>query len=319
MQENNIVKTAVIDVGTLKSKFEVRVFDDVFNHKLLHKDKRLTVIGRDLDKTGNMIIERAINDTINALKEFRNKIIELQVDKYRTVATEAIRKANNTDEVLDRIESETSFRLEILDHESEAEIYFRSVSKDFPGQTIAVSDIGGGSVQVVVGQDQDIYETYLFKTGAYFLQEFYDTHFPTEEQLGKTKAYVSDRLSTLQNSKHKPEVLVYGSSNIIDFMRAMNVELDNYHEGSDHPYSTPIELLYPVYEEIIKYCYEDRMKMYPDEPYYMWSAENALLNIFQIAEYLNTDTVVPSNNNISSGILYQLAQEAWQAKNNQTL
>ena len=34
-----------------------------------------------------------------------------------------------------------------------------------------------------------------------------------------------------------------------------------------------------------------------------------MINIFQISEYLGTNIVVPSNNNISSGILYDLAKE----------
>jgi hypothetical protein len=84
----------------------------------------------------------------------------------------------------------------------------------------------------------------------------------------------------------------------------------NKNDGSvNHPFKVNIERLYPVYEEIIKHSYEDRMSMFPAEPYYMWSAENALLNVFQICDYLKTSTIVPSNNNISSGILYELAME----------
>ena len=70
-----------------------------------------------------------------------------------------------------------------------------------------------------------------------------------------------------------------------------------------------MEKLYPIYERIIAFAYEDRMSMFPEEPYYMWSAENALLNVIQICDFLNVKTVVPSNSNISTGILYELAKE----------
>ena len=45
------VRTAVIDVGTLKSKFEVREFDESLNSFVIDCQKELTVLGRDLDKS----------------------------------------------------------------------------------------------------------------------------------------------------------------------------------------------------------------------------------------------------------------------------
>jgi len=88
----------------------------------------------------------------------------------------------------------------------------------------------------------------------------------------------------------------------------MKVKFKKNNGSTDHPYKIEVEKLYPVYERIIALSYEDRMPMFPEEPYYMWSAENALLNVFQICDFLGTNTIVPSNNNISSGILYELAK-----------
>lgn len=148
------VRTAVIDVGTLKSKFEVREFSYLFKSKVLSREKELTVLGRDLDKTNGEIIRKSIENTVEALIKFKNMMNKLKVDKYRAVTTEAIRKAKNSKQVLEEIKERTGILLEVLDHKNEAEIYFHSVSKDFPGKVIAVSDIGGGSVQVVIGKDE---------------------------------------------------------------------------------------------------------------------------------------------------------------------
>jgi len=307
-KSNNKIRTAVIDVGTLKSKFEVREFDDLFNSTVLNREKELTVLGRDLDKNNGMIIRRAIDTTVDALNKFKSTIREMEVHKYKAVTTEAIRKAKNSKEVLDEIKEKTGIKLEVLTHDDEAEIYFRSVSKDFPRKTIAVSDIGGGSVQVVIGKDKEIFETHLFKTGTYFMQEnLSKSHHPTKKELANSKKYVEKEMELLSKSKHKPELLVYGTTNIIDFLRAMKVKLQK-HGAIDHPFSAKVAQLQPVYDQIVKYPYEERMSMYSEEPYYMWSAENALINIFQISDFLDIETIIPSNNNISSGILYELAK-----------
>lgn len=303
------IRVAAIDVGTLKSKFEVREFNSSFVSQVLCREKELTVLGRDLDKTDGMIIRRAIETTVNALNKFKNKIDELNVNKYRAVTTEAIRKAKNSKEVLDEIKDRTGISLEVLSHDDEARIYFNSVSKDFPGKTIAVSDIGGGSVQVVIGKDKNIYQIHLFKTGTYFMQETLSkTHHPTAEELENVKAYVKKEMLSLSQTKNRPELVVYGSTNIINFLKAMKVKFKKNHGSTDHPYKIDAENLSPVYERIITLSYEDRMPMFPEEPYYMWSAENALLNVFQICDFLSTNIIVPSNNNISSGILYELAK-----------
>ncbi|PIZ46400.1 hypothetical protein CO180_04485 [candidate division WWE3 bacterium CG_4_9_14_3_um_filter_41_6] len=308
-ETNNNIRTAVIDVGTLKSKFEVCEFDQSYVSETICREKELTVLGRDLDKTDGMIVRTSIETTIDALKSFKEKIEKLKVDKYRAVTTEAIRQAKNAKQVLKEIESKTGISLEVLSHEDEAKLYFNSVSKDFPNKVIAVSDIGGGSVQVVIGKNDEIYETHLFKTGTYFMQETLSkTHHPTKKELANAKEYVKKALKSLSNSKHEPKMLVYGTTNIIDFLKAMSVKLQKHSGVIDHPYKTDVKNLYPLYEKIVALPYEERMSMFPAEPYYMWSAENALINIFQISNFLNTSVIVPSNNNISSGILYNLAK-----------
>lgn len=304
---NQIV--AVIDVGTLKSKFEIREFDREMNSSILYRDKKLTVLGRDLDKTGNKITEKSIVLAIEALSEFSRVMKEYKVDKYRAVTTEAIRRAINSKMVLTRIKKETGISLKTLNHKDEATMLFRSISIDFPDQIIAVSDIGGGSVQVVIGKDSEIYEAHLFKTGTYYLQEgFSKTHHPNTTELKNTKKYIHQHLKTLNQSKYKPELLVYGTTNIVDFLLTMKIKMRSRSKNKTHPFIINIDDLYPLYDKIIALSYEDRMPMYPEEPYYMWAADKALMNVFQICDYLKIDKIVPSNNNISTAILYDLAK-----------
>ncbi len=303
---------AVIDVGTLKSKLHIAEFDiaNPHNLKTIYKDKQLTVLGRDLDKTNEMIVKKVTNKTVAALKEFKEKMDSYGVVSYKAVTTEAIRKAKNSTQVLKQIKDQTDISLEVLTQEEEAEIYFRSVSSDFDNKLIATADIGGGSVQVVIGRGEEIYEIHKFKTGTYFLQEnFSKTHHPTLEELNNAKKYIKKELSTLVESKYKPEMLVYGSTNIIDFMKAMNIKLYEINKlESKHPFKVNLSDLFGLYEKIVALSYEDRMPMYPQEPYYMWAADKALMNIFQISEYLQVKTIVPSNSNISMGLLFELAK-----------
>jgi exopolyphosphatase/guanosine-5'-triphosphate,3'-diphosphate pyrophosphatase len=304
------VRVAVIDVGTLKSKFEIREFRSGVLSAPIHRDKVLTVLGRDLDKTDGLILARSVEVVVSALGSFKAEMMAHGVRDYRAIATEAIRKARNADAVLAEIEARTGIRLEVLDRQSEAGLFFRSVAADFPGRTIAAADIGGGSVQVVVGRDSEMSSVHSFKTGTYFLQEnFSATHHPSREDLARASEYIERELAALTAVGERPDLLVYGSTNIIDFMRAMNLPLKTIGSGGAHPYSIEVGQLVPLYGRLISLSYEDRMPLYPAEPYYMWAADKALMNIARICKNLDVTTIVPSNNNISAGILLELAHK----------
>lgn len=250
---SNNIRLAIIDVGTLKSKFEIREFDETGQGSVVYRDKKLTVLGRDLQKTGNMIIEKSIQTTIEALREFRKKMDEFDVTRYDAITTEAIRKAKNANEVLDRIKTETGVALRVLTHEDEARIFFRHVAKSFPGKRIAVADIGGGSVQLVVGKDEAIEHTYLFKTGTYFMQEeLSKTNHPSKEEVEDARRYIADQFRDLSAKGITVDELVYGSTNIIHFMEAVTVPLTLSGYDAPHVYRASRSSLEDLFERIIR-------------------------------------------------------------------
>ncbi len=305
------VRLAVIDVGTLKSKFEIRDYRSPDQYSVVYKDKKLTVLGRDLPKTNGMIIDSAIKTTIEALNEFKLKMKELAVKTHLAVTTEAVRNAKNSEAVLRRIKDETGLKLIVLSHQDEAEIFFKHVANSFNNKRVAVADIGGGSVQVVIGKGSTIEYVHLFKTGTYFMQEtFFKTHKPEKNELLAAQNYVKQEFKSLRDLGLVVDELVYGSTNIIDFMKAVNIKLKKSNYTDPHPYRSHINELKSVYEKISPMKYEDRMELFPEEPYYMWSADNALVNIIEMAEILNLDSVIPTNENISSGLFRQLYRQS---------
>jgi len=307
-------KFALIDIGTLKIKFEIDEIDNDLNRNVFHKAKELTVMGRDLPKTNGMIVEESIQKAVHTLLAYREVLEKNKVVHFKVIATEALRKAKNVNQVLSRIKGETGFDIEIISAQEEASTLFKSVSRDFPNQIIAVVDVGGGSVQIIIGKDNEIFEIYPFKAGTYFMQEeFYATHFPTQKEFENAKEFLQKEFIPLQQCKYKPQYIVYGTTNIIDFMNAMNIPLTKFASKGLHKYKTDIKELKPVYEKIIKLSYEDRMPLYPEEPYYMWSADNAILIIEQISKYLDCKEIVPSNNNISIGMLENIAEEYYKS------
>jgi exopolyphosphatase/guanosine-5'-triphosphate,3'-diphosphate pyrophosphatase len=68
-----------------------------------------------------------------------------------------VREAPNGEAVLDRVRSDTGVELEVLSGEDEARLTFLAVRRWFgwSAGTLAVVDIGGGSLELAAGMDED--------------------------------------------------------------------------------------------------------------------------------------------------------------------
>ncbi|MGW6687562.1 Ppx/GppA phosphatase family protein [Streptomyces sp. NPDC054961] len=72
-------------------------------------------------------------------------------------ATSAVREARNADEVLSRVKAETGIDLAVLSGEDEARLTFLAARRWFGWSAgkLLVLDIGGGSLEIAVGIDED--------------------------------------------------------------------------------------------------------------------------------------------------------------------
>lgn len=298
---------AVIDIGSLKAKFEIKSFDKFNNSKTIYKDVIRANLLKDLDKNGGFIIKQSILDTINAVENFKLKMKEFNVYNFESITTEAFRKAKNGTEVLERIEQESGIRLRIITGKEEGQLLFNSISPDFKDETIAVVDVGGGSVQVIIGRNNEIFNTYYFQTGTavkYIIHK--DSRHPTIEESNKSLDWIREQLKPLLDNKYEITYLIYGSTCVIDFFKAMDfprVKIKN----KTHKFYVDISSIRDLYYKLLPLSIEERFSFYPEDPYYMWGADKAFMNILTVSEYLNVDKIVPTNNNIATGILNELA------------
>jgi exopolyphosphatase/guanosine-5'-triphosphate,3'-diphosphate pyrophosphatase len=79
------------------------------------------------------------------------------VEDYIGFATSAVRDAVNGDDVLDRIQERTGARIRVLSGENEARLTFLAARRWFGWSSgrLLVVDIGGGSLEVGAGQDEE--------------------------------------------------------------------------------------------------------------------------------------------------------------------
>ncbi|MEU3824322.1 Ppx/GppA phosphatase family protein [Streptomyces sp. NPDC029080] len=119
-----------------------------------HKaDLRLAQLLDDSGAIGDDGIDKLIAVVRDALQAAEDKGVEDLVP----FATSAVREATNADDVLARVADETGVRLQVLSGAEEARLTFLAVRRWFGWSAgkLLVLDIGGGSLEIAYGMDEE--------------------------------------------------------------------------------------------------------------------------------------------------------------------
>lgn len=106
---------------------------------------------------GGELTEQGADALVEAVAKAREAAIDLEVDDLLAFATSAVRDAANSADVLARVRKETGVELRVLSGEGEARMTFLAVRRWFGWSAgrLLVLDIGGGSLEIGVGIDEE--------------------------------------------------------------------------------------------------------------------------------------------------------------------
>jgi exopolyphosphatase / guanosine-5'-triphosphate,3'-diphosphate pyrophosphatase len=146
---------AVIDVGTNSTRLLVA---DVAGGRVSPMERRSTVtrLGRGVDLSGHLASE-AIEDVCGAIDDYLGLLEELGAEQMETIATSAVRDADNGSAFVAELRERFALSARVLDGEEEARLtYLGATSESPPSEPTLVIDIGGGSTELIVGQGSEI-------------------------------------------------------------------------------------------------------------------------------------------------------------------
>lgn len=107
-------------------------------------------LGEDIYEHGR-ITEARIEELTKIMTKFRMDLHALGADLKAIAMTEAMRKAENPDEVIAAVEKAIWVKPRVITGEEEGKLTFRSV-KEWHGADIVTIDIGGGSTELSNGE-----------------------------------------------------------------------------------------------------------------------------------------------------------------------
>ena len=101
--------------------------------------------------------DRAVDELIGFIERGQRLVEDMGATELMAFATSAIREARNGQQVLDRVRERTGLDIEVLSGEDEARMTFLAVRRWFGWSSgrILLADIGGGSLEMASGPDEE--------------------------------------------------------------------------------------------------------------------------------------------------------------------
>lgn len=151
-----MARVAAIDCGT--NSIRLLIADLTTSHegtpilRDLHREMRIVRLGKGVDATG-VLDPLALERTRVALADYTEALRRKGAERVRMVATSATRDARNREDFFGMVRETLGVEAEIISGDEEARLSFTGAVGDLDPEDgpFVVTDVGGGSTEVVVG------------------------------------------------------------------------------------------------------------------------------------------------------------------------
>lgn len=239
---------AAVDLGS--NSFHMVVAEMIDNQMhVIDRHKDMVRLANGLDERGNLTPEK-IADAMISLKRIEQRIRHIPKSHVRIVGTNTLRKAKNAEKFMLKAEKALGKSIEIISGREEARILYLGVAHSLPsnqGKKLVI-DIGGGSTELIIGEDFEpmLRESLHMGCVSYTKRYFRDGQI-NKENWNKAVLYATRQLQPILSTyKNKGWNLAIGASGT---MRATSsVLLEN---GWSHGEINPEGM-----QKLLKQCYK---------------------------------------------------------------
>lgn len=197
---------AVLDIGT--NSFHLIIVEVNNNNSFKIIDRERDVLRLSTEKTNSssesfkIISENEIRQAIDLIKKYK-KLVEIYNAEFKIVATSAVREADNSKYFVNKVYEETGVPINILDGKEEGRLIYLAVINnfdEFKNKRNLCIDVGGGSTEFIIGENQNILFVESLKIGAVRLtNKFIPDFIITKEKIQKCRNYILEKINLIIN------------------------------------------------------------------------------------------------------------------------
>lgn len=256
-------RVAIIDMGT--NTFHLLIAEMSSKPKILLREREPVKVGKGgINK--RVITDEGFARALQALKNFKTIIDQYSVRKTLAFGTSAIRNAANGEDLIETIRDTTGIEARIIDGEEEADLIYRGVraALDLGTENSLIVDVGGGSVEFILGNQAVIQWKQSFEIGGQRLLEEFQKFDPIgKDDIANLEAFLAKQLEPLEEqlTKFNPATLVgvSGTFDTLSEMFCIRNSLPYYPDDSETPFD--IDAFPSIYHDLLTHDRAGRLAL----------------------------------------------------------
>ena len=228
------MRVAAIDVGTNSTRLLVAE-EQTGGFRSLDRRMTITRLGEGVNER-RVLSPEALKRTFSTIADYAAVCGEYAVERLRVTGTSAVRDARNREDFFDGVERLTGQLPDLLSGDEEARTTFRGVVSDLgDGGPILVVDIGGGSTELVAGNDEPEALVSLDFGCVRMLEKHLHSDPPGEEELQALRDDVTQHLAAAKrNLVVPPGSRLVGVAGTVTQLATLKVGLPLYDPDVTH-------------------------------------------------------------------------------------
>lgn len=251
-------KYGVIDLGTNTFHLLIATPNDDGSFKEIYRERRFIQLAENgIQRIGAAPFKRGLN----AMKDYAQKLKEHQIEAINAIGTAALRTAENGQAFIEKVRLETGIHIQLISGSEEARLIHRGVLRAVPftEERRMIMDIGGGSVEFIIANQEEVLWAQSFPIGVAVLFNQFQRNDPlTEEDRKALLSFLQGQLTPLERALEQfPTSFLVGASGTFDVLE----NLLEVSKRSDYYVTIPIERFFPFYEQMLATPLEERLKI----------------------------------------------------------
>jgi exopolyphosphatase / guanosine-5'-triphosphate,3'-diphosphate pyrophosphatase len=300
---------AIIDCGTNTFNLLIAELDIYGKYKILLNTKKSVKLGEG-GLINNRITPNAFKRGIDTFCEFVELAESYNADSIKAFATSAVRSSINGPEFVKTVLEKTKIIIQVLNGDTEAQYIFKGVNLAIGkiNSPVLIMDIGGGSTEFIIAEDEKVLWKKSFDLGASrLLQEFNPQDPITPDEIQKIKDYFKEILQPLAaRIKKNPVQTLIGCSGSFESLADLIRHEKSEFSLNGHLYQFEIDDFRNQHKKLIASTESQRRQMPGLVEYRVDTIVFATILIRHVIKRFKIDNLYYSSYSLKEGILADL-------------
>lgn len=216
-----------MDLGTNTFHLLIAEGSAASYREIVHRQEAVKLGEGGINK--GYILPEAYKRGLDTMLQFHEQIQASQVQEVRAIATSALRSASNGNDFMQEVKAKTGIEIEIINGDQEAGFIYNGVKMSgcLSAKNSLIMDIGGGSVEFILGNADNIIWKQSFEIGAARLMDLFHRTDPIPPaSIEALNLYLEDHLPDLfaAVAGHEVDALIGSSGAFETFAGVIETE-----------------------------------------------------------------------------------------------